>query len=188
MGSKLLLLTALMLSSAASAQPADDGPARMAAEREALKAFDWMGGEWRGQAVTQSPSGEHRVVHTERSGPLLDGTVRVIEGHSYKADGSTGFNAFAMISYDPGTRKYLMTSHAEGRYGKFDIVPTADGYTWAIPAGPVTIRYTAHFKDGTWTEIGERITQSGPAQPFFRMDLKRIGPSHWPGAGAVKAR
>ena len=185
---KLALSTALILSSAAVAQPADDGAARMAAERDAMKAFDWMRGEWRGEAVTQTRSGEHRVTHTERSGPLLDGTVRLIEGHSYKADGSTGFNALAMISYDPATKKYMMTSHAEGRFGNFEIVPTTDGYTWAIRAGPLTLRYTAHFKDGVWTEIGERVVQAGPPIPFFRMDLKRIGSTDWPAAGAVRPR
>lgn len=174
---------------AAAAQQQRPNPAAMmAAEREAMKAIDWTDGEWRGVAVTQTATGEHRVTHTERSGALLGGTVRLIEGHSYRDDGSTGFNALAMLSYDPTKKSYRMTSHAEGQFGTFEIVPTSDGYSWSIPAGPMTIRYTAHFKDGVWTEIGERVLEGRPPQPFFRMDLKKVGPTSWPAAGAVKPR
>ncbi|HEY8593241.1 MAG TPA: DUF1579 domain-containing protein [Sphingomicrobium sp.] len=171
-----------------AAQPMQDPAAMMAAEREAMKAFDWTSGEWRGEAVTQTPSGEHRVTHTERSGTLLAGTVRLIEGHAYRADGSTGFNALAMLSYDPAGKKYRMSSHAEGRFGTFEIVPTSDGYVWTVPAGPMTIRYTAHHKDGVWTEIGERVAEGKAPQPFFRMELRKVGPTSWPAAGAVKPR
>src|SRR6476469_311070 len=124
MALSLLAMTATPL----AAQQGPDPATMMTAEREAMKAFDWTQGEWRGEAVSQTPTGEHRVNHTERSGPLLDGTVRLIEGHSYRADGSTGFNALAMISFDPATKKYRMTSHAEGRFGNFEIVPMPAGY------------------------------------------------------------
>jgi len=172
----------------AAATQAHDPAALMAAEREAMKVFDWTDGEWRGEAVTQGPQGEHRVTHTERSGPMLGGTVRVIEGHAYNADGSTGFNALAILSFDPATKRYRMASHAEGRFGTFEIVPTAAGYLWSVPAGPMTIRYTATFKDGVWTEVGERIVDGRPPQPFFRMELRKVGDRDWPAAGAVGPR
>jgi hypothetical protein len=188
MRSKLAFSLLAVIATPLSAQRGPDPAAMMSAEREAMKAFDWTQGEWRGEAVSQTATGEHRVNHTERSGPLLDGTVRLIEGHSYRPDGSTGFNALAMLSFDPVTKKYRMTSHAEGRFGNFEIVPTADGYTWSIPAGPMTIRYTAHYKDGVWTETGQREMQGQPPVPMFRMVMKRVGPSVWPSAGAVKPR
>jgi hypothetical protein len=179
-------IAAVALAAPAIAQPAQQNPAElMAVEREAMQAFAWMDGEWRGTAVTQTPAGEQRVTHTERAGVLLGGTIRLIEGHSYRADGTTGFNAFAMLSYDPGTKTYRMTSHAEGRYGVFAIVPQSTGYTWQIPAGPTTIRYTAIIKDKVWTEIGERIAEGKEPVQFFRMELKRVQGSLWPGAGAV---
>jgi hypothetical protein len=186
------VLISAMLAAAAppavAARPPESPAVLMAAERDAMKAFDWTDGEWRGEAVTQTQNGEHRVTHTERSGSLLGGTVRLIEGHSYKADGTTGFNALAMLSFDPAAKTYRMTSHAEGRFGTFEITPTSDGYRWSIAAGPMTMRYTAHFKDGVWTEIGERVMKDLPPQPFFRMELRKIGASTWPGAGAVPPR
>jgi hypothetical protein len=42
-----------------------------------------------------------------------------------------------------------MRSYAQGRVGDFAFKPTADGFAWEIPAGPVTIRYTATIKEGT---------------------------------------
>jgi len=164
----------------------ESSAARIAAEREAMRKFSWMDGEWRGVAVTQTPAGEQRVTHTERVGSTLDGSVRLIEGRSYRADGSTAFHALAMLSFDPDTRSYRLTSHAEGRYGSFPLVPTASGYSWEIASGPVTIRYTATFQDGVWTETGVRVVGAGSPTPFFRMELKRIGDSSWPEGGGVK--
>lgn len=181
------IVTAAMAAMPASAQRPDPA-ALMASERQALTAFAWMDGRWRGEAVTQTPTGEHRVAHTERVGTMLDGTVRMIEGHAYRADGSTGFNALGMISFDPATKDYRLTSHAEGNYGQFAITPNASGYTWSIAAGPMTIRYTAVFKEGVWTEIGVREMSGKATLPFFKMVLRRIGDSDWPRAGAVSPR
>lgn len=188
MASSILISALVAAAPVTVPQPPQSPAALMTVEREAMKAFDWTDGEWRGEAVTQIAGAERRVTHTERSGSLLGGTVRLIEGHSYKADGTTGFNALAMLTFDPGTKTYRMTSHAEGRFGTFQISPTADGYVWSIPAGPMTIRYTAHFKTGVWTEIGERLIKDSPPQPFFRMELRRIGDSAWPASGAVQPR
>lgn len=181
-----MLAAATLLSASAIGQGRPDAATLMAAEREAMKSFAWMDGEWRGIAVSQTEGGERRVRHTERSGPLLGGTIRLIEGRAYRDDGSTGFNAFAVISYDPRAKQYHMVSYAEGNSGDFIITPTASGYVWSIPAGPMTLRYTATFANGTWTEIGERILPGKPAMRIFRMDMRRTGPSQWPAAGAVK--
>ncbi len=75
----LLAAAALCFPLPAAAQMPDPAPA-MAAEREAMRAFDWMDGHWRGQAVHRGRDGAKEVVQTERSGPMLGGTVRVVEG------------------------------------------------------------------------------------------------------------
>ena len=118
-----------------------------------------MDGVWRGPAWTMLPTGKHEVTQTERIGPFLDGQVKVIEGRGYNADGTVGFNAFGTVSFDPAKKEYTLHSYALGRVGDFKLTPTADGYVWEIPAGPMTIRYTATIKDGAWKEVGERIAQ-----------------------------
>ena len=126
---------------------------------------------------------QHYADGTHR--PFLDGSIKVIEGRGYNVDGSVGFNAFGIISYDPATKVYTLHSHAMGQVGDFVIKPTADGYVWEIPAGPMTIRYTAVIKDGTLREVGDRIMPGKEPVRFFEMNLKRVGDTDWPAAGAI---
>lgn len=184
---KLLMLGSMLLLTQPIAAQAPDARAVMAAQVEALKPFDWMVGEWRGEAVYRSANGEYRLVQTERMGPLLGGSVRVVEGRGYRADGSTGFNALAIIHFDPATKAYTLNSFADGQKGSFPIVPVTDGYDWEIAAGPVTIRYQARLKDGKWVETGDRIMPNRPPVRFFEMTLERIGDGSWP-AGSPVAR
>ena len=170
----------------ASAQGRPDSVALIAAQREAMAALQAMNGVWRGTAWTLLPSGEkHNIIQTERIGPMLDGSVKVIEGRGYEPDGRLSFNAFAVISFNPATRAYNFRSHALGLSGDFVIAPTADGYSWEIPAGPATIRYTAVIKDGTLREVGDRTVPGREPQRFFEMTLQRVGDSDWPAAGAI---
>lgn len=179
----MLALAMTVTMAPASAQQTD--PAAIAAQKDAAGKFAWMDGTWRGTATTRGPSSEHKVTHTERVGTMLGGTLRVIEGRSFNPDGSIGFNAFAVISFDPTTKAYDFRSYALGHSGDFVITPTADGYVWQIPAGPATIRYTATLKDKVWTEIGERILPGQPPVQFFDMHLTRVGDTAWPDGGAM---
>jgi hypothetical protein len=170
----------------AAAQERPDPAALLAAQREAMAAFAFMDGVWRGPATTVRPSGEkHAITQTERIGSLLGGTVKVIEGRGYEPDGKTTFNALGIISYNVATKTYSMRSYAMGYSGDFVVQRTSDGFTWDIPAGPVTIRYNAIVKDGTWTEVGDRIVPGKDPVRFFEMQLRRVGDSDWPGAGAI---
>lgn len=186
--SRVLCLAAAIVvlsTGAARAQtPPNPGP-RIAAQAEAMRKFSMMDGVWRGPAWTVTPTGRHEVTQTERIGPLLNGSVKVVEGRGYNADGSTGFNALGIISYEPDTDAYTMRSYAMGRAGDFKITPTGDGYVWEIPAGPATIRYTAVIKGGALREVGERIVAGQAPVQFFEMNLERVGDSDWPTAGAV---
>lgn len=163
-----------------------DAATLITAQREAMAPLAFMDGVWRGPAWTILPSGEkHNLIQTERIGPFLDGSVKVIEGKGYEADGKVGFNAFATISYNPSTRAYTMHSYAQGNVGDFSLKPTADGFIWEIPLGSMIIRYTAVIKDGTWREVGDRIMPGREPVRFFEMNLKRLGDTNWPAAGAV---
>ena len=169
-----------------AAQARPDPQSVMAAQRKALARLAFMDGVWRGPAWTILPSGEkHSVTQTERIGPFLDGTVKVIEGRGYDESGKVTFNAFGTVSYNPDTDRFTLHSYALGNVGDFNFTPSADGYVWEIPAGPVTIRYTAVVKDGALKEVGDRIAPGKEPMRFFEMNLKRIGDSDWPSAGAI---
>ncbi len=175
---------------AATAQQGRPDPAALTtAQREAMQRLAMMDGVWRGTASTILPSGEkHAVTQTERIGPMLDGSIKVIEGRGYEPDGTAAFNAFAVISYNPATKTYTLRSHAQGQVGDFVLTPTADGFVWNIPAGPATIRYTAVIKGGSWHEFGDRIVAGQEPVRFLDMTLTRVGDSSWPAAGAISPK
>ena len=186
MQSAAVLLAGLALAPAAAGQGRPDPAQLMAAQKEAMARLAFMDGVWRGPAETIMPGGEkHAVTQTERIGPFLDGTVKVIEGRGYDASGKVAFNAFGTVSFNPATRAYTMRAHAQGNAGDFALTPTADGFVWEVPAGPMTIRYTATIKDGAWREVGDRIMPGKEPVRFFEMNLKRVGDTTWPAAGAI---
>lgn len=173
---------------AAGLAQAPDPSAAIAAQKDAMKPFAGHYGIWRGTGSFVMGDGKKaEIVQTERVGPFLDGSVVVIEGRGYNPNTkAVVFNAFGTIWYNPRTKAYTLHSHAEGQTGDFPITVTPDGYIWQIAAGPaMTMRYTAVIKDGTWHEIGERITEGKEPVKFFEMTLKRIGSTDWPAAGAI---
>ena len=190
-GSRLAaaVLTAWAVSAAAvpaAAQGPIPNPDRIAAQTEAMKPLAWMDGVWRGTAWFATPEGRRQLIHTERVGPMIAGSLKVIEGKSYTGAGLTeaGFNAFAVISHDP-QGGYVMRSYAQGRAGDFPMTLTPDGWNWS--AGPV--KYQTTHKDGVWTERGDYTPPGGgPSRQVFSMEMRRIGPTSWPADGAVPAR
>lgn len=173
----------------ASGQGRPDPAAMIAAQREGMAPLGYMDGVWRGPAWTILLSGQkHNITQTERIGPFLDGSVKVIEGRGYDPDGKVTFNALGIISYNPDKKAYSMRSYALGYSGDFTVTPTADGYIWEVPAGPMTMRYTAVVKDGTWHEVGDRIVPEKEPFRFFEMTLKRVGDTKWPGDGAISPK
>src|SRR5712692_4384813 len=183
------LLTTLGVSVTALGQGRQDPATLIAAQREAMVPLAFMDGVWKGPAWIILPSGEkHTITQTERIGPFLDGSVKVIEGRGYEADGKVTFNAFGTISFNPATHAYTLHSYAQGYVGDFALKPTPDGYVWEIPAGQMTIRYTAVIKDGAWREVGDRIVPGKDPVRFFEMNLKRVGSTDWHAVGAVSPK
>jgi len=157
-----LSLMAAAAPSIASGQQRPDPAALVSAQREAMNRFAILDGVWRGTAWIMLPSGQkHHLTQTERVGPFLDGSVRVIEGRGYEDDGRVGFNALAIVSFDPQTDTYSMRSYAQGRAGDFVITPTEDGFQWEIPAGPMTIRYRRCLARARGKRL---VTALGPAK------------------------
>ena len=112
----------------------------------------------------------------------------MIEGRGYDADGKVTFNAFGTISYNVASRGYTLHSYAMGNAGDFTITPTADGYAWEIPVGPMTIRYVATIKDGTLREVGDYVQAGKEPVRFFEMNLKRVGDTKWSAEGAISQK
>jgi hypothetical protein len=179
------LIASLALAFAALPATAQFGPdpaVLMAAQKEAMAPLAYMDGVWRGPAtVVQAGGNKVTFTQTERIGPFLDGTVRVIEGRGYDDKDGTRFNAFGIISYDPQKKTFSMHSYAQGHSGDFPVTPKADGYKWVIPGGPnATIVYDATIKDGSWHEVGDRVVEGQPPLRIFEMTLKRVGDTDWP--------
>jgi hypothetical protein len=157
----------------------------MASQKAAMAKFAMLDGAWRGAALIQERGGALNLTQTERVGPMLGGTIRVIEGRAYEADGRSSFNAFAVISYEPDRDAYDFHTYSEGRVGTFPIRLTADGFTWELAAGPAIIRYTATVTGDTWRQIGERLMPGRPPQRIFEMTLTRLGDTDWPATTPV---
>lgn len=161
-------------------------PTGSPAQRAALDRLAFLDGTWRGPATIHSPGGTTVLTQTERVGPMLGGSVRVIEGRGYAADGSTQFNAMAIVSWDARTGKYGFRSYAQGYSGDDEFEVTDDGFRWETPAGPgAKIQYVAVVKDGTWHEVGTYVAEGQPPREMIDMRLTRVGDSGWPAAGAV---
>lgn len=161
-------------------------PTGSAVQRERVGALDFLNGEWRGTATTTMPGHSTVLTQTERVGPLLGGSVKLIEGRGYAADGTTQFNAFAILSWDERAGKYLFRSYANGYTGEYPFELTEDGFRWEMPAGPnAKIQYVAVVRDGTWHEVGDYVAEGQPPRRFIELRLTRVGDTDWPGAGAV---
>jgi hypothetical protein len=185
-----LLYLAAGVASAAAAVPAQaqmrTDPAIIAEQKAAIAKLDKLRGEWRGTATITGPGGTLKLVQTERAGPMLDGTVMVVEGRGTDEAGKLVFNAFAVISYDAATDQYAMSSWTDGRSGKFPFAVTDKGFDWSVPLpNGATIRYSATLADGKWVEIGSYVGQGMPPVEFAKLDVQRIGDTDWPAAGAV---
>lgn len=182
---QLLCLSPLVLQAALAAGPPDTAVLQ-AAQRDALAPLRAFDGTWRGPATILAPDGQTiKLVQTERVGPMLGETLRVIEGRGHREDGSLAFNALAIMSFNPQSGKYSFHSYAQGHEGDFPLEVKDGEFVWSIQAGPAVIRYAAAIKDGVWSEVGERILPGQPPAKIFEMRLQRVGNTDWPAAGAV---
>lgn len=179
----------LMCGTAAPVLAQDLYPAGSQAQRDAVGRLAFLDGEWRGTATTYSPGGTAVVLtQTERIGPILGGSVRVIEGRGYTSDGETAFNALAIVTWDDRAGRYNFRTYANGRYGDYPFEVTEDGFRWETPAGAgARVVYSARVRDGEWDQTGDYVVDGQPPRRIIELDLRRVGDSGWPAAGAVAA-
>ena len=178
-------LAVLSLPVAARAQGHDPGP-NIAAQKAAMQPLAVLDGTWRGKGRILMGEGKWmELTQTERVGSMLGGTVKVIEGRGFDADGKAQFEAFAILGYDARKKAFTFRSHARGEVGDFPFTATESGFVWEIHTPVMKMRYTTVIKDNRWLEIGERIVEGKEPVKFIELDLQRIGPTDWPAAGAV---
>ncbi len=176
-----LVAASLFAATSAFAQDAQDPSA------EAMSKLAFMQGVWVGPASGVNRDGSrYAVTQTERIGPLLGGDILVVEGRGYMPDGSTGFNAMAVVSWNVQTDKYEFRSYAQGYSGTFPFTLTDNGYVWEVPAGPGVMRYTADITATTYHEVGDFVMEGQPPRRSFEMTLTRRGDTDWPAAGAIQ--
>lgn len=182
---RLACVTALAHAQAFAAGP-PDAAALQSQQRAALARLAAFDGTWRGPATVVGADGQMvKLVQTERVGPMLGETLRVIEGRGHRDDGSLAFNAFAVISFNPQSGRFNFHSYAQGHEGDFPLEVNDGAFTWSIQAGPALIRYVATVKDGVWSEVGERVLPNQAPVKIFEMRLQRVGSTDWPAAGVV---
>jgi hypothetical protein len=175
---------ALSTAGAASAQAVF--PEGSAEQRQAMQALSWMDGEWVGEAkISMGPGRTVTHPHTERIGPMLGGSIRVIEGRSVNPDGSAAFNAFAVVSWDDAADRYMMRSYANGQAGDFPLEATADGFRWTTPAPGGEMRFVTTFKDSEWVEVGDFVMAGRDPMRVIELRLRRRGDTGWPAEGVV---
>ncbi|HEU4689402.1 MAG TPA: hypothetical protein VFS23_13600, partial [Vicinamibacterales bacterium] len=117
-GALLVLLAAT--SAFAQSTPPPTAEQMVAAQRSAMAKLPPMDGIWRGPGWMNEGQGRRQMTVTYRVGPFLDNTVKVIEIRGYLADGSVGFHAFNVISFDSEEKKeYVINARAGGRSGAF---------------------------------------------------------------------
>lgn len=182
----VILAAALLLAAPAAAQAQGPDADRISAQAQAMRPLAWMDGVWRGTLWAETSEGRQEFVHTERVGPMIAGSLKVIEGRSFTKAGGTepGLEALAVIGHD-ADRGLVMRSYAQGRATDHPVTLAADGWDWTSGA----VAYRTRHKDGVWTERGDYAPPGGgPSRQVFGMELRRIGPTGWPAEGAVPPR
>lgn len=176
------LLSVLVASSVSVAQAPPTGEAN----REAMKAFDYLVGQWKGDATTTlGPDRKEVIRQTEDVEYRLGGTILVVEGTGRgklpgKDEEGIVFHAFAVMSYDAQKKEYRVKAYRkEGLSVDGYVKPTADakGFVWGFkePQRGFDIRYTLKITDkGQWHEVGEMSFDGKTWRNFFEMTLTKV--------------
>ncbi|CAN5206645.1 hypothetical protein BH10PSE1_BH10PSE1_23380 [soil metagenome] len=131
-------------------------------------------------APSGTASGEVvRKAHTERIGPMLGGSIKVIEGRTPADAGQAAFNAFAVISWDQAGQRFMMRSYANGQAGDFPLTADETGFSWVIPAGPGEMRFHTTIVGNEWVETGDFVMTGRPATRSVELRLRRRGDTTW---------
>lgn len=186
MNSVAALAAGFLFAAPAAASAQTMQPAGTEEQRQAMQTLAWMDGEWVGEAtVSMGPDRTSTHPHTERIGPMLGGSIKVIEGRSVNEDGTAAFNAFAVISWDDAADRYIMRSYANGQAADFPLEGTADGFRWSTSARGGEMRYVTMLQNGEWVETGHFVMPGRDPMKVLELRLRRRGDTDWPAGDPV---
>jgi hypothetical protein len=145
------------------------------AQRTAMKALEFLVGEWSGEAtVLRGPGQFVEMAQTESAHFKLDGLVLMIEGVGRtKPDGKVSLQALGLISFDDETGRYRMLAFNDGRWLETEVkvADSGNSMSWGFAIGQFKTATVLRINEnGEWTEHAE-IT-IGERSPQKMMDLK----------------
>lgn len=146
-----------------------------AAQRAAMEKLAFLAGHWAGPVtITRGPGEPLHLTQTETIEYKLDGLVLLVEGKSTGADGKAQFDALATIAYDDAAQTYHMRAYNDGHYVDAPLTVEADGFSWALEAGPAHVVNTMHrTAEGAWQETTDVTFGANPPRRSVEMLLKK---------------
>lgn len=144
---------------------------------EAMKAVAFLEGRWAGEGwIQMGPGPKEEFSQTEVIERKLDGGLLLIEGIGYSKapEPKKIHHAFAVVSFDPSSKKYRFSSHLVGR-PPLDVAAEVGSNTfkWSYePQAGFHIRYLITVSDATWREVGEFSRDGQSWRQFFEMTLR----------------
>ena len=169
----LLVATAFLQTGDAAAQAPDP-----AATQAGVAKLDFVVGRWRGTAWQQRGGERVETQMLEVVERKLGGAVLLVEGRGTVPAPGAGervvHHALGVVSFDPASGKYTLTSYlANGQSGEFALTLIDGGVQWSreIPGGRV--RNTARYTKDEWHEIGEFSRDGTTWTQIMELRLKR---------------
>jgi hypothetical protein len=176
MRSKFAFALLIALPGVAVAQNRSDA----AKAKAALAPFAKLVGTWEGDArVTLVPGQPAQVVRQVETITLSnDGTILKVHGVGRAAEGekkgSIVFEANATAWFDAQQNKLRMVAKtATGDSTEASLEFRPDTLIWGFPIQGGRVRFTIHYTDTDWHEVGHWIAPNGQAIPTLDMRLKK---------------
>ncbi len=142
-----------------------------------MRKLAFLIGRWRGEARLLSGQGEPTVLEqTEHAQYRLDGLILTIEGVGRtKTEGKPALQAFAIISYDDESGKYLMRAFNDGRFLECEVKLAEDGrgISWGFTLAHIKTNSRLRITDkGDWTELTEISVGSAPPRKLMELTVR----------------
>ena len=145
--------------------------------KAAMEKLTVLTGQWSGTGWIQMGRDKHFFNQSENVIQKVNQSVIVIDGLGTDSETNQVIHqAFAIVSYDKATQKYLMRAfRGDGNYVDADFEVVSDGiFIWGFThpqAG--RMKYTIRMTDGKWIETGEMSRDNTTWFPFFEMTLEK---------------